>query len=79
MKMVIKKYNFDRIVLSDEERESLNIADKVLETLYNRYIENIELESQLTGECLGVEEIPRVRGILGMLAEYNQLFEIKER
>lgn len=77
--MVIKNYNCERIILSDYERKSLITADIILENLYNNYLESITLESQITGECLRVEEIPRVRGILGMLAEYNQLFEVKER
>jgi len=76
--MRIEKHSYETIHLTREEKEAFELVDKILDKIYCRYFSNASLESQLTGECVEMREIPRVRGILGFFTEINQIVNIVE-
>ena len=55
------------------EKAELEKADEVLEKVQREFGQHITLQDPNTGECLDVEELARVRGILSMLANANVL------
>ena len=73
--MKIIKQNI-MILMSTKEVECLEMADKILYKIQGSFPDERELESVDTGELIGIEEIARVRGVLGVLCEN---VEFKER
>ena len=59
--------------LSLWQKADLGQADEVLEKIQREFGQHIILQDPNTGECLDVEELARVRGILSMLIEANVL------
>ena len=57
------------IVLTEKEKEILKKADELLEEIYRQVEDKYRLQNWETGELIDVAEIPRVRGIIGGLAE----------
>ena len=51
----------------------LEKADEILEKVQREFGNHIRLQDPTTGECLDVDELARVRGILSMLAKANVL------
>jgi hypothetical protein len=51
----------------------LEKADEILEKVQREFGNHITLQDPTTGECLDVDELARVRGILSMLAKANVL------
>ena len=66
--MKIIKQNI-MILMSAEEVECLEEADKILYKIQDSFPDEIELECVDTGELIGIEEIARVRGILDALCK----------
>lgn len=58
-----------RIGFTEKEREILKEADNVLSEFYKRLQTDHLVQSWESGELIHIEEIPRVRGILGGLSE----------
>lgn len=63
------------IAFTEKEREILKEADNVLSEFYKRLQHNCQIQSWESGELIGIDEIPRVRGILSGLGE-NTNWEI---
>lgn len=57
-----------RTCLSDEERAALYDADVIMNKIYSMFDNDIVLVSMTTGECIMVDELPRMRGILDALS-----------
>lgn len=53
-------------------------AEDLIRQIYNSYDDNIILSSPNTGECVAVDELPRVLGILSFLTE-NRAVEINPK
>ena len=53
--------------LSIEEFQALELAEKVLEYFCNVYSDDCRLTSVNDGECVLMNELPRVRGILSFI------------
>ena len=68
MRMKIIKQNI-MILMSTEEVECLEMADKILYKIQDSFPDETELESVDTGEIILIEEIARVRGILSAFYE----------
>ena len=75
MRMKIIKQNI-MILMSVEEVECLEMADKILRKIQDSFPDEIELESVDTGELILIEEISRVRGIL---SAFYENVEFRER
>ena len=57
-----------RTCLSDEERAALYDVDIILNKIYGMFDDDITLVSMTTGECIMIDELPRMRGILDALS-----------
>ena len=57
------------------EWATLREAENIVRKIYEAYDENIILQSPNTGECVAVDELPRVLGILSFLTE-NRAVEV---
>lgn len=75
MRMKIVKQNI-MILMSAEEVECLEMADKILYKIQDSFPDETELESVDTGEIVMIGEIARMRGILNAFCEN---VEFKER
>ena len=75
MRMKIIKQNI-MILMSAEEVECLEMADKILRKIQDSFPDEIELESVDTGEIILIEEISRVRGVL---SAFYENVEFRER
>lgn len=60
------------------ERASLCIAEDLVREIYESYDDNVILQRPLTGECITIDELPRVLGILSFLTE-NGAVEVNPR
>ena len=50
-------------------------AENLVRQIYDSYDNNIMLTSPNTGECVAIDELPRVLGILSFLTE-NRMVEV---
>lgn len=73
MKISIQRFNVHEFTL--EEVDALFKASEVLENIQNMYNEKDVLASPNDGEIIGVDELARVRGILGFLFN-NRVVEV---
>ena len=74
--MKIEKASNIRInQLSMEDHDALKVVEELLVKMTNYYGEGITLMSPNTGEVIQIEELARVRGILGFIQE-NRAVEI---
>lgn len=53
-------------------------AENLVRQIYNSYDDNIVLTSPNTGECVAIDELPRVLGILSFLTE-NRTVEVNPK
>ena len=53
-------------------------AENLVRQIYDSYDDNIMLSSPNTGECVAVDELPRVLGILSFLTE-NRSVEVNPK
>ena len=53
-------------------------AENLIRQIYDSYDDNIMLSSPNTGECVAVDELPRVLGILSFLIE-NRMVEVNPK
>ena len=53
-------------------------AENLIRQIYDSYDNNIMLTSPNTGECVTVDELPRVLGILSFLTE-NRMVEVNPK
>ena len=53
-------------------------AENLVRQIYDSYDNNIMLTSPNTGECVTVDELPRVLGILSFLTE-NRMVEVNSK
>ena len=53
-------------------------AENLIRQIYDSYDDNIMLSSPNTGECVAVDELPRVLGILSFLTE-NRSVEVNPK
>lgn len=60
------------------EWTALREAENLICQIYDSYDENIMLTSPNTGECVAVDELPRVLGILSFLTE-NRMVEVNPK
>lgn len=62
---------------ADEWAALCEAKDLILQ-IYNSYDDNIVLTSSNTGECVTIDELPRVLGILSFLTE-NRTVEVNPK
>ena len=60
------------------EWATLREAEDIVRKIYEAYDENVILQSPNTGECVTVDELPRVLGILSFLTE-NRAVEVNPK
>lgn len=60
------------------EWTTLYEAENIVRKIYEVYDENIILQSPNTGECVSIDELPRVLGILSFLTE-NRMVEVNPK
>ena len=60
------------------EWTALREAENLVCQIYDSYDENIMLTSPNTGECVTIDELPRVLGILSFLTE-NRTVEVSPK
>lgn len=60
------------------ELATLREAENLVRQIYDSYDENIMLTSPSTGECVAIDELPRVLDILSFLAE-NRMVEVNPK
>lgn len=63
---------------TDAEWTALREAENLVCQIYDSYDENIVLTSAITGECVAIDELPRVLDILSFLAE-NRMVEVNPK
>lgn len=73
MKISVQRFNVHEFSL--EEVDALFKANEVLENIQNMYNEKDVLASPNDGEIVEVDELARVRGILGFLFN-NRVVEV---
>ena len=60
------------------EGTALCEAENLIRQIYDSYDNNIMLSSPNTGECVAIDELPRVLGILSFLTE-NRSVEVNPK
>ncbi len=60
------------------EWTTLHEAENLVRQIYDSYDVNIMLTSPNTGECVTIDELPRVLGILSFLTE-NRMVEVNPK
>ena len=60
------------------EWTTLRDAENLVRKIYESYDDNIMLQSPNTGECVTIDELPRVLGILSFLTE-NTVVEVNPK
>lgn len=73
--MQIKQQVFSVHQFNVAEWTTLCEAENIVRKIYEAYDKNIVLQSPNTGECVAVDELPRVLGILSFLTE-NRAVEV---
>lgn len=73
MKISTQRFNVHQFTV--EEADALFKASEILEEIQNLYDEKDVLTSPNDGEIVGVDELARVRGILGFLFN-NRVVEV---
>jgi hypothetical protein len=53
-------------------------AENLVRKIYNSYDDNVMLQCPNTGECITIDELPRVLGILSFLTE-NRVVEVNPK
>ena len=60
------------------EKHALALIDLRLAHLQNKFTDDTKLQSPDSGEVLVIEELSRVRGILGMLHDNTYFHQLEE-
>ena len=76
--MKITQQVFTTHQFTDAEWTALREAENLIRQIYNSYDDNIMLSSPNTGECVTIDELPRVLGILSFLTE-NRSVEVNPK
>ena len=63
---------------TESEWAALHEAENIVRQIYDSYDVNIMLKNPNTGECVSIDELPRVLGILAVLAE-NRRVEVNPK
>lgn len=63
---------------TESEWAALHEAENIVRQIYDSYDINIMLKNPNTGECVSIDELPRVLGILSFLAE-NRMVEVNPK
>ena len=75
--MRIEKEIMINLNLTQHERQALTTIDVLLLKVQIKFADETKLQSIETGELLEIEELSRVRGILGMLRDNTVLREFE--
>ena len=67
--MKIKQQVLTTHQFTGAEWTALREAENLVRQIYDSYDDNIMLSSPNTGECITIDELPRVLGILSFLTE----------
>ena len=76
--MKISQQVFTTHQFTRAEWTTLCEAEDIIRQIYDSYDDNIMLSSPNTGECVAVDELPRVLGILSFLTE-NRSVEVNPK
>ena len=76
--MKITQQVLTSLQLTESEWTALREAENLVRQIYDSYDVNIMLKNPNTGECVSVDELPRVLGILSFFAE-NRVIEISPK
>ena len=60
------------------EWTTLRDAENLVREIYETYDDNIVLQCPNTGECITIDELPRVLGVLSFLTE-NRVVEVNPK
>jgi hypothetical protein len=74
--MITSKIKVTTIDLTIQEREALETVFNLMCKLNENYGKQIDLISPNTGECISMNELPRVRGILDSLMT-NRVWQVE--
>ena len=75
--MKIEREIMINLNFTTHERKALALLDILLRHLQEKFTKDIKLQSPDSGEILVIEELSRVRGILGMLHDNTHLREFE--
>lgn len=76
--MQIKQKTMSVHQFTSAEWATLCDAENLIRKVRDSYDVNVVLESPNTGECIAIEELPRVLGILSFLTD-NRVVEVNPR
>lgn len=76
--MKITQQVLTNLQLTESEWTALHEAENIVRQIYDSYDINIMLKNPNTGECVSIDELPRVLGILSFLAE-NRMVEVNPK
>ena len=76
--MKITQQVLTSLQLTEFEWTALHKAENIVRQIYDSYDINIMLKNPNTGECVSIDELPRVLGILSFLAE-NRMVEVNPK
>lgn len=76
--MKITQQVLTSLQLTKSEWTALHEAENLIRQIYDLYDINIMLKNPNTGECVSVDELPRVLGILSFFVE-NRVIEISPK
>lgn len=76
--MKITQQVLTSLQLTEFEWTALHEAENIVRQIYDSYDVNIMLKNPNTGECVSIDELPRVLGILSFFAE-NRVIEISPK
>jgi hypothetical protein len=74
--MKIERQTTISIFLTPEEEKAFHTVDRILKQLQDTYVSEACFEAIRSGELFEIEELPRVRGVIGTIFE-NTHFRIK--
>ena len=75
--MKIEREIMVNLNLTNHERHALALVDVLLLRLQEKFTDDTKLQSPNSGELLEIEELSRVRGVLGMLHDNSVLREFE--
>ena len=75
--MKIEREIMVNLNLTNHERHALALVDVLLLHLQEKFTDDTKLQSPNSGELLEIEELSRVRGVLGMLHDNSVLREFE--
>ena len=75
--MRIEKETIVAIRVNQEERMAISVVDVILRNIQDTFNSNCSFENMDTGEIFDVQELARVRGILGTIIDTGGDFRIR--